>query len=61
MSWTGCKDFRLRLTFGSWWTYDSKNSSEFERVAAVIHGSSPWMLGMEEWLSGDLTGHSSRR
>jgi hypothetical protein len=47
--------------FDSRWTYDSKNSSEFERAVAVMHRSSPGILGEEEGLSGDLTGHSSGR
>jgi hypothetical protein len=38
----------------SWW-------SEFECVVVVMHGISPWMLGEEERLSKDLTGHSSGR
>jgi hypothetical protein len=33
----------------------------FERVAAVMHESSPWMLEEEEGLSGDLTGCSLGR
>jgi hypothetical protein len=28
---------------------------EFERAVAVMHGSSPWMLGEEDGHSGDLT------
>jgi hypothetical protein len=31
---------------------------EFKRVMVVMHGSSLWILGKEEGLSGDLTGHS---
>jgi hypothetical protein len=27
------------MTFGLWWTSDDKNSSKFEHVAVVIHGS----------------------
>jgi hypothetical protein len=30
-------------------------------AVTVMHTSSSWMLGAEEGLSGDLTGHSSRR
>jgi hypothetical protein len=47
--------------FGSRSTSDGKNSSEFERALAVMHESSPWMLGEEEGLSRDLTGRSSGR
>jgi hypothetical protein len=52
-------DCRLRLTFDSRWTCDGKTSSEFECSVAMMHGSSPWMLGEEEGLSEDLPGHSS--
>jgi hypothetical protein len=41
------------------WTCDGKNSSEFKRAVVVMHGSSPWILGEKEGLSGDLNGHSS--
>jgi hypothetical protein len=51
--WTGCNDYILCLTFDSWWTCDGKNSLEFEHAVAVMHGSSPWMFGEEEGLSGD--------
>jgi hypothetical protein len=34
---------------------------EFKCVAAVMHGSSPWMLGEEEGLSRDLINCSSGR
>jgi hypothetical protein len=47
------------LVFDSRWTCDGKNSSEFKRAVAVMHKSSPWMLGEEEGLSEDLTGRSS--
>jgi hypothetical protein len=41
--------------FGSRWTCDGKNSSEFERAAAMMHGSSPWILGEEDGLSAALS------
>jgi hypothetical protein len=34
---------------------------EFERAVAVMHGSSPWMLGEEEGLFGVLNNRSPRR
>jgi hypothetical protein len=34
---------------------------EFECVVSMMHESSPWMLGEEEGLSGDLTGCSPGR
>jgi hypothetical protein len=40
-------------------TCDGKNSLEFECVVVVMHMSSLWMLGEEDGLFGDLTGHSS--
>jgi hypothetical protein len=43
------------LMFDSQWTCDGKNSPEFKRAVAVMHGRPPWMLGEEEGLSGDLT------
>jgi hypothetical protein len=49
MAWTSCRYYRL--VFNSWWTYDSKNSLEFEHAVAVMHRSSLWMLGEEERLS----------
>jgi hypothetical protein len=57
--WSECRDCRLWSTFNSRWTYDGKNSLEFEHAAAVMHRSSPWMLGEEEGLSRDITDHSS--
>jgi hypothetical protein len=48
------------LAFGLWWTTDDKNSSKFEHVVVVIHGSLLWMLGEEERLFEDLTDRSSR-
>jgi hypothetical protein len=47
------------VVFDSQWTYDGKNSPEFKRAVVVIYGSSSWMLGEEEGLSGHLIGHSS--
>jgi hypothetical protein len=49
--------------FDSWWTYNDKNSTVFERAVVMMHGSSSWMLGEEEGLSasGDLIGRSSGR
>jgi hypothetical protein len=38
--------------FGSRWACDGKNKPEFEHVVAVMHGSSPWMLGKQEGLYG---------
>jgi hypothetical protein len=49
MAWSGCRYYRL--VFDSWWTCDGKNSLEFECTAAVMHGSSLWMLREEEGLS----------
>jgi hypothetical protein len=49
---------------GGWGRHVScygKNSREFERVTAVLHGSLSWMLGEEKWLFGDLTGRRSER
>jgi hypothetical protein len=45
--------------FDSRWTYDGKNSPEFERTVTMMHESSPWMLGEEEGLSENLTNYSS--
>jgi hypothetical protein len=47
--------------FDSRWTYDGKNSPEFERTVTMMHESSPWMLGEEEGLSENLTNYSSGR
>jgi hypothetical protein len=61
MAWTGCRNYRLLLVFGSWWTCDDKSSSEFERAAAMMHRSSSWMFGEEEGFFRDLTGRNSGR
>jgi hypothetical protein len=47
--------------FDSWLTCGGKNSLKFERSVVVKHRSSPWILGEEEGLFGDLTGRSSGR
>jgi hypothetical protein len=43
------------LAFDSQWTRDGKNSPKFERTEAVMHRSSPWMLGEQEGFFVDLT------
>jgi hypothetical protein len=39
MTWIECRNYRPWLTLDSRWTYNSKKSSKFERVAVVMHGS----------------------